>query len=257
MVKSNRRVRSVVALGLAIGLVVAACGSSNNNPLGNNPLGTGGNGNNGGGGGQSLSSGLAANLDKLDIYQFSWQFTTTSSAATAASTGALMTSGTVVNKPAKAYKISSLGMLQIIAIGDQGWSSFDGGNTWMVDASYSTSNDSLKSMLPTSLYGTNFDTNATSFTVKGNESKNGVDCVHYQGSTNLGAMGAIAGVNATFRSDLWVAKSGNYPVSGFYGWSGSAKGETGSWGYSFDITHANDAAANVVAQPANVTAIPS
>ena len=256
MVKSNRRVRSVVALGLAIGLVVAACGNSNNNPLGNNPLGNGGNGNNGGGG-QSLTSGLAANLDKLDSYQFSWQFTATSSAATAADTGSMTTSGTVVNKPAKAYKINNLGMQQVIAIGAQGWSSFDGGSTWMVDPSYSTTNDSLKSMLPTSLYGSNFDTNATSFTVKGNESKNGVDCVHYQGNSNLGALGAIAGVNATFRSDLWVAKNGNYPVSGFYGWGGSTKGETESWGYSFDITHVNDAAANVVAPPANVTAIPS
>jgi hypothetical protein len=244
----------MAALGLAIGLVVAACGSSNTNPLGGN---NGNNGNNGGNG-QTLSAGLSANLDKLDSYQFSWQFTANSTSASAADTGSFGISGIVVNKPTQAYKINDLGMLQIIAIGSKGWSSFDNGNTWMADDSYSTSGSSLKDMLPSSMYGSDFDTNATQFTVKGDETKNGVDCVHYQGNSNLGAMGAIAGVSATFHSDLWVAKGSNpYPVSGFYGWSAATGGQAGSWGYSFDITHVNDASANVVTEPTNITALPS
>jgi hypothetical protein len=253
MVKSNRRIRSLVALGLAIGLMAAACSSSSNNPLGNNPLG-----NNGGNGtGQSLSAGLAANLDKLDSYQFSWQFSANSSTASAVNTSSLMTSGTVVNKPAQAYKINDLGLIQIIAIGANGWTSMDTGNTWTVDNTYSTAGSSLKSLLPVSMYSSDFDTNATQFTNKGNESKNGVDCVHYQGNSSLGAAGGLAGVSATFKSDLWVAKNGNYPVSGFYGWTEASGAAAGTWGYSFDITHVNDAANNVVAAPTNITAVPS
>jgi outer membrane lipoprotein-sorting protein len=235
-------------------LVAAAC-SSTSIPGGNGgiPGGNGGNGGNGGSGGSSLASGLASNLDKLDSYQFSWQLTSNSSTASAADTGTFGTSGIVVNKPTPAYKINDLGMLQILVIGDKGWTSFDNGSTWTVSTDYTSTSDTLKSLLPTSLYGSDFDTKATQFSVKGDESKNGVDCIHYQGNTNLGAAGAILGVNANFKADLWVAKNGNYPVSGFYGWSGSAGSESGSWGYSFDVTHVNDASANVITAPANVT----
>ena len=84
----------------------------------------------------------------------------------------------------------------------------------------------------------------------------GIDCVHYTGNTNLGAAGAIAGVNATFKADLWVSKDGNYPVSGFYGWSASSGGQAGTWGYSFNVTNVNDSA-NKVTAPTNVSAVPS
>ena len=255
MVKSPRNLRSLVAVGLAIGLVAAAC-SSNSIPGGNGGL-PAGNGGNGGNGGNALASGLASNLDKLDSYQFSWQLTSNSSTASSADTGSFGTSGIVVNKPTPAYKINDLGMLQIVVVGNQGWTSFDNGSTWMVSTDYTSSSDSLKSLLPTSLYGSDFDTNSTQFSVKGDENKNGVDCIHYQGNSDLGAAGAILGVNATFKADLWVAKNGNYPVSGFYGWSGSSGGESGSWGYSFDVTHVNDASANAVTAPTNVTALPS
>ncbi|MGD0861916.1 MAG: hypothetical protein ABSA21_04065 [Candidatus Limnocylindrales bacterium] len=36
--------------------------------------------------------------------------------------------------------------------------------------------------------------------------------------------------SATFQADLWVAKNGSYPVSGFYGWGATSGGQTGSWG---------------------------
>jgi outer membrane lipoprotein-sorting protein len=253
MITSPRHLRSLVAVGLAIGLVAAAC-SSSSIPGGNGGNGVaGGNGGNGGSGGSSLASGLASNLDKLDSYQFSWQLTSNSSTASAADTGTFGTSGIVVNKPTPAYKINDLGMLQILVIGDQGWTSFDNGSTWTVSTDYTSTSDSLKSLLPTSLYGSDFDTNATQFSVKGDETKNGVDCIHYQGNTDLGAGGAILGVNANFKSDLWVAKNGNYPVSGFYGYSASSGGQSGSWGYSFDVTHVNDASANAITAPANVT----
>jgi hypothetical protein len=250
MIASRKSMRGLVAVGLAIGLVVAACGSSGS-PGGSNGGNNGGNN----GGGAALSSGLASNLDNLDSYQFSWQYSASATGASAADTGTLGTSGTVVNKPTKAYKINEFGM-QIIVIGAQGWTSFDNGSTWMTTTDYSSAS-SIDSLLPTNLYGTDFDSNSADFTVAGNETKNGVDCVHYTGNSNLGAVGAVFGVGASFKADLWVAKSGNYPVSGFYGWSVTSNGQSGTWGYQFDVTHVNDAAANVVTAPTNVTAIPT
>jgi len=252
MVSTPRHLRGLVAVGLAIGLVAAACSSSSKPGL------PGGNGNNGGnGGGSSLASGLSSNLDKLDSYQFSWQYSSSSSTATSADTGSFGTTGTVVNKPTPAYKINESGMIQIIVIGNQGWTSFDNGSSWMTSTDYN-STDSIKSLLPTQLYSSDFDTNANQFTIKGDESKNGVQCIHYQGNSTLGGLtGAVLGANYTFKSDLWVAKEGNYPVSGFYGWTASAGGQTGGFGYSFDVTHVNDAAANAVTAPTNVTALPS
>ncbi|MGZ6268284.1 MAG: hypothetical protein ACXWNR_06990, partial [Candidatus Limnocylindrales bacterium] len=62
---------------------------------------------------------------------------------------------------------------------------------------------------------------------------------------------AIAGVSATFRADLWVAKDGNYPVSGVYGIAASSGGQGGAFSYSFDITNINDSA-NTITAPTNV-----
>jgi hypothetical protein len=248
---SKRTIRGLIALGLVVGLVAAACGSKSTASgvpaiPGVNAGGTG-----------SLSSGLSGNLATLDSYQFSWSFSSASSTATSSETGSFKTSGIVINKPTKAYKIDNLGMLQVVVIGDKGWMSYDNGSTWIADDTYTSGSSSLDSLLPDSLYGSNFDNNASEFTASGSENKNGIDCIHYSGNSNLGALGAaLGGVNASFKSDLWVAKSGNYPVSGFYGWTAASGGEAGSWGYQFDITNVNDSA-NKVEAPTNVTALPS
>jgi hypothetical protein len=266
MVTSRKSKRGLIAIGLAIGLVVAACGSSSPPGIPGVPGSTNGNGGNGGGGnggggngggGGTLASGLSANLDTLDSYQFSWQYSVSDATATAAGTGAALgATGTVVNKPTKAYKVNDFG-LQVLVVGSQGWTSYDSGTTWMASTDYASGSSSLDAFLPTSMYGTNFDANGANFTVKGDEKKNGIDCVHYVGNSSLGALGALSGVEETFQADLWVAKSGNYPVSGFYGWSFTSNGQSGTWGYQFDITHVNDAAANTVTPPTNVIAIPT
>jgi len=251
---SKKTIRGLLALGLAVGLAAAACSSSSG--LGGNNGNNGSGGNGAGGTGGSLTSGLSSNLDKLDSYQFSWQFSSSSSTATSADTGVFETSGTVINKPVKSYQINDLGMFQVIVIGSDGWTSYDNGSTWTADTTYSSDSSALTALLPDSLYGSDFDTNAAEFSVAGNENKNGIDCIHYTGNSNLGAIGAIAGINATFKADLWVAKDGNYPVSGFYGWSGSAGGEAGTWGYSFDVKNVNSAS-NKVTAPTNVITAPS
>ncbi len=115
-----------------------------------------------------------------------------------------------------------------------------------------TSTTDLSSMLPTQDYASMFDTNSAGFKVAGDETKNGVQCVHFKGDSSLGAAyQAIAGVSASFQADLWVAKDGNYPVSGVYGITASSGGQGGAFGYSFDITNINDSA-NTVTAPTNV-----
>lgn len=243
--------RELVAFGFALALVVGACGSSSST---SNPLGLpGGVPGGGGGNGSSLTSGLSSNLDQLTSYKFSWTVFGSSSgtAASPGDSGTMATSGVVVNKPAKAMSVNSFG-IQYIQIGAQQWSSFDNGSTW----NPGDSSTDLTSLLPTKYYSTWFDTNSTGFKVAGDESKNGVQCVHFKGDSSLGAMYQVAGVSASFTADLWVAKDGNYPVSGTYGFSASSGGQAGTFGYSFDITNINDNS-NQVTAPTNVVAIPS
>jgi hypothetical protein len=255
MRKTVRR-RELVALGFALALVVGACGSSSST---SNPFGVPGGGDGGGSGGvgstgSSLTSGLSSNLDQLTSYKFSWLVfgASTGTAASPGDSGAFGISGVVVNKPTKAMSVNYLG-IQYIQIGTQEWNSFDNGSTWNVD----TSSTDLTKMLPTQNYAGYFDTNATGFKAAGTETKNGVQCVHYKGDSSIsGLYQSVAGVSATFQSDLWVATDGNYPVSGVYGFSGSSGGQSGSFGYSFDITNINDNS-NQVTAPTNVVALPS
>lgn len=247
--------RGLLALGVALALVAGACGSSSSTP---NPFGLpgvgGNNGGNNGGNGASLTSGLSSNLDQLTSYKFTWSLASASTGAgnSPGETGSFGTSGTVINKPTPAYAVTSLG-IQYIQIGTQQWTSFDG-NTWTAS---DATGSSVKDFLPTKDYGTWFDAKSTDFKVAGEESKNGVQCIHFKGDSSLGAMyQGITGVSASFQAELWVAKEGNYPVSGIYGVTASAGGQGGSFGYSFDITNVNDPA-NKVTAPTNVIALPS
>ena len=246
----GRSVRGLTAAALAAGLIVSACsGGSGNLPFPS----TGNGGNNGGNnGGSSLISGLSSNLDQLTSYKFTETMGGGSSgtAASPGDSGSLQITGTVVNTPTKSISVQEAGA-SYIAIGDKSWASYDG-TTW-IETDDPTS---VSDLLPTDLYGTWFDTNSGGFTVAGDESKNGVDCVHYKGNTSLSAGLAAFGASANFQADLWVAKNGNYPVSGVYGWVASSQGQTASYGYSFDITNINDPS-NTVAAPTNVQAMPS
>jgi hypothetical protein len=254
MAMSRTRTRGLIAIGLAMGLVVAACSNSSpvpnplNNGAGNNPAGNNG-------GASSLLAGLAGNLDTLTSYQFteSMAGSSSDSQATPDSTSAVLISGTVINKPTKSLAINAYGT-QYILIDNQAWTSYDSGATW---TAIDPTDASLTDLLPDKNYATWFDAYATDFKVAGDESKNGVQCTHYKGDSSLGSLyQGIAGVSANFQADLWVAKDGNYPVSGVYGFSATSGGQGGSFGYSFDVTHINDGS-NQVTAPTNVVPIPS
>lgn len=244
--------RGLVVLVATLAIAVAACGGSTGtsqpNGTGNNPTGTGSTANPDATGG--FASGLYSNLDNLDSYQFSWTYAGAESGATASSM--VPTTGTVVNKPTKSYAVTfASGMY--ITIGAQQWISSDQGATWMVNP-YPIP---VSTFLPTTFFGLYFAAQADNFHQVGTETKNNIDCIHYQGDSTLGAVfGALSGVSADFHSDLWVAKVGSYPVSGMFGWSVSAGASGGSLSFNFDVTHVNDAS-NKVAAPSNVIVLPT
>ncbi len=249
--------RRLVAVGLAFALVAVACGSSSLTP---NPSGTAGSGPTGSstaGSANSLAPGLSAGLDKLDSYQFSWTLTPASSASTAVASSVPWVTGTVINKGTKSYRINDPGAVQFIVVGDKDWTSIDAGKTW---ATTDVSSVDLTNLRLDTGYATWFDKNAVSFKTAGEELKNGVQCVRYKGDSSLsGLYSSVSGGSGQFTADLWIAKAGNYPVSGSFGYSGSVgsmSGNSGGFGFSFDVTHINDSA-NSVNPPTNVLVEPS
>jgi hypothetical protein len=251
----RRKARGSVAFGLAIALgvaaTVAACGGSSS-PA--NPSGQASGAGPSGSGGGSLTVGLSANLDKLTSYRF-----TESNAgmaggagATPVGSGSYEIAGTVVNRPLKSIWIGEA-QGQFILIGSQAWASADG-ITWVASDPGDTI---LTDLLPGHDYALWFDAKASYFRAVGEESKNDIPCVHYKADQSLGSIYADAtGAPAAFKAELWVARSGDFPVSGVYSFAAAAGASGGSWGFSFDITHPGDST-NVVAAPTNVVALPS
>jgi hypothetical protein len=170
----------------------------------------------------------------------------------------LTISGTVVNRPVKALSINTHPS-QFIVVGDQAWQSTNG-ITWTAGDPTDTI---LTDLLPGHDYPTWFDAKATYFHAVGDETKNGVACIHYQGDKSLqGLYAGVAGTSVPFVADLWIAKDGEYPVSGTFGFAGAAgaagaaEGPSVSWGFSFDIVNVNDSS-NRVSAPSSVVALPS
>jgi hypothetical protein len=161
-------------------------------------------------------------------------------------------SGTVVNQPVASIWVKEA-RAQFVVIGNLGWVSVDGA-TWM---SSDVTNVSLSSLLPGSDYAAWFDAKASYFNAVGDESKNNVPCVHYRGSSTLASIyGGTAGGSSNFQADVWIAKGGNYPVSGVFGFSDATASAGGSWGFRFDITNVDDDS-NKLAAPTNVVAYPT
>jgi hypothetical protein len=240
----RRPMRGLLAMSAALALATAACGGGGSLPsLGGGGLPSLGGG--GGGNGGSLSTGIASNLDKLASYQFTETMSGSSFGAEASSDSSGATiSGTVINQPVKKLWINYAGA-QFIVIGDQEWVSSDG-TSW---TSTGTDTSAFSSFLPGQLYATWFDSFASGYKSAGDDTQNGVACTHYKGDSSISSLyGSLAGVQGSFTADLWVAKDGGYPVKGVLGYSASAGGQSGAFGYTLDVTHVNDSS-NAVAEP--------
>jgi len=248
---------ALVALLLAAALVVSACGDSSTG----GPLATPGRLAAGSPGSSvvSLTTGLSAGLGRLDSYQFRWTLSTASSVGSASpgESGAATVpsvSGTVVNKGSKSFRVTDAGGVEFTVVGDQSWTSIDQGKTW---ATADIPPADISNLLVDDGYATWFDKNAAGFKVVGDDTKNGVPCLHYQGDSSLNGIYASTGSAAgQFTADLWIAKAGNFPVSGAFGYTGSVGGKPGSFGFTFDVSRVNDSA-NAVVAPASVLTVPT
>jgi hypothetical protein len=155
--------------------------------------------------------------------------------------------GTFVLKPAKAADVTVTGALHIISVDGSDYQ-----DPGIVGSFTKTDTTGLTdSLSPIAVYG-EVNLNPAGFTNIGMETKDSVDTDHYQaGKSALAELASIAGVdNATWTADVWIARTGGYPVSV----SIVAKAADNSIPYEvvFDITKVDDPG-NKVTAPTNVT----
>jgi hypothetical protein len=238
------------AAGMAIALCIGACSSSSSPTKSSGPSGSRG----GSEHGSSLVVGQFSNLNNVASYRFTQSNVGAPGPGgqSPSTDGSYLISGTVINRPSASAWIRQTGA-EYIVTGNLAWLSVDG-TTWMAS---DPKEIDLTVLLPGSAYATWFDARASYFDAVGEESKNNVPCIHYKGNSTLASMYmGMAGASAGFQADVWIAKAGNYPVSGAYGYSAAAVGTSASWGFKFDITNIDDGA-NIVAAPTNVVALPT
>jgi len=213
-----------------------------------------------------LESGLAAGFDRLSSYRFSeviyssWSGSvvpiapagspgSTASAAAASipiGTGLLRIDGTVVNNGGVLSVRLTMKGVQYVIIGSSAWVSIDGELWALTDES-----SDVLDQLPANYYAIWFEQHVSGFAAKDASDHNGVASTHFAAADSMGNLYATRGT-AMFQAELWVAVDGRYPVGGRYL---IPTGNSVS-GYSFEIYGADDAA-NVVAAPTNVVAVPS
>jgi hypothetical protein len=233
--------------GLTMLFVAAACGSPAAPAQSRGPRASGGGADSSG----TLTTGLATGLAKLTSYRFSESNVGAPGGAAASGSGSYAMTGTVVNSPVISIWIKEPAA-QFMVIGSNAWTSVDG-TIW---SSADSGDLSLADLLPAGGYVAWFDAKAGYFSAVGDDVKNNIPCIHYQGNSALSSTYVgVAGGQSPFRADVWIAKDGDYPVSGIFGLS-AASGSSASWGFSFDITDVNSDA-NTLNPPINVVAVPS
>lgn len=248
--------RGSLVLLAVMAIAISACGSSSGTPGTNN---NGGN-NNGGNNGNGLT-GAAGAFANVSSYKFSMIIAggTLGSTlgllggATATGNTPFTISGTVVVKPVKAGDIKMLGM-EIIEVG--GFQYMDLG-TGSFSKSAATGSSMADSFSPSTMFSSMVGGSVASGYAKvGSESKNGADCDHYQASAaTLGTYSTMLGselggaTNVTWTGDVWVAKTGGYPMS-----TAIVAKSSGTIVYEvlFDISNVDDPA-NVITAPTNVS----
>jgi hypothetical protein len=161
-------------------------------------------------------------------------------------------SGVVVNRPEKASSLEQQELdadgnvtstSGIIVIGTDAWVG-DGGGGWTAipAAQAEAFIQAMAGFRPEQMFGLYFAGIGGNFSDVGSESKNGVDATHYQGDEQVGTLlGAIAGVQGQWTSDVWIAKDGGFLVHSEAGAEAAAGPEGGSFLIVVDITDPNSA----------------
>jgi hypothetical protein len=142
--------------------------------------------------------------------------------------------GTEAQKTAMGYRL----------IGDKAWVSL--GDSW-IESSADDAQSMIDSFAPAKMLGS--FSGMSGLTAVGEETRNGVDTVHYTASGNdVGAaVGDSIGLpGADWTVDLWVAKDAGYAV----GYAVTGKSSTGSFDMTLDVTDINNPSNAVQPPPA-------
>lgn len=262
---ANPRWRLLVA-GLLVALALAACGGSSTaaptngpgdsagpgetNPPGDTPEPGGTDEPISGDGSEAFTAATTA-LDALDSYAFRVEISSTTVSGGVTSTSHSVMSGVVVNSPEEA---SSLAMEEldadgnvtsssgIVVIGDAAWVGDGDAWTGIPAAQAEVFIQSMSSFRPEQMFGLYFAGIGGNFSEVGSETKNGVDSTRYQGDEEIGALlGAIAGFQGNWSSDVWIANDGGFLVHSEAGAEADAGAEAGSFLIVVDITEPNSA----------------
>jgi hypothetical protein len=192
-------------------------------------------------GAAGLPADLGARLDNLTSYQFAEEIQYSVSGG-----GPESYEGVVVNQPTKSYSITAPDYRAIV-VGDRGWESLSGG-PW---ESVSTGGGTVTWFVPSADIAAWFDAYRADFQLVGEETKNGLPCLRWKADLSLSKLNPVPyasfGMGADFQANLWTDADFGFPVSG----TATASGPSGTFTYSFDVTHINDAS-NKVTQPTNV-----
>jgi hypothetical protein len=189
-----------------------------------------------------VAAGVLDRLNGLASYQFKF---TLKGGSYASSVGPAGVAGTVINGPSFAVQFTYAD-IEIIEIQGNNWTR--NGSSW--DPSlYPNSPTTYDSYGPAILLSHYFPASiAAYYTAAGDDTVNSVAVTRYTAlPTILNSMAGYWGVKpgATLGGDIWIAKSGGYPVR----WKVTGTG-TDDFEFLVDITNANDPA-NTVVVPAS------
>ncbi len=209
--------------------------------------------------------GAAASLDNLDNYSFKIVMKSEGAAdgmmGLVKSGGSISMEGTVVLRPTEAADVvmtlsdgTSDSTIGYRIIGDTAYTSF--GDTWMSTPADDAQNavDSFKPDKMLSGYSS-----MEGLTKVGDEDKNGIASEHFNSTVEPGAgASSIFGLpDATWATDVWIAKAGGFVVSAVMTATGKTEtGEAGSFTTSVDVTAVNSPDVKIEV-PADVMEIPS
>ena len=259
----RRQSRALLVLLAITAIATAACSSSGSTtaPGGNNPPATNAAGAvvtdaAGGGGGAGIGDASSA-FASITSYKFAMTIAggpysgMLSMLGSSVGTGnaAITISGTVTVKPEKASDVM-ISTMHTISVGGFDYTDLGMGSFVKSPSSGTSTADSFSPSSMFSSFGSMSD-----YSKVGSENKNGVDTDHYQAkSSAFTGMSSSLGVaaTATWTGDIWIAKSGGYPVSSaiFAKTSDNAV----AFQMTFDITNINDSSLKVTA-PTNIMGI--
>jgi len=202
-------------------------------------------------------AGAASKLADLTSYKFKITMSAKGTSSAAVQNGDLVFNGTVILKPAQAIDFSmettgdtaSAGAIHFIAIGDKTWMDFGSGVMELPASDAASQASMFDSFKPDKLFGDTYDAYLNDLKKVGDESKNGVDAIHFTADEKaLGALSQAYGVTGKWSMDLWLAKDGGYLVSAAINGASADGTDTGEFKMTMDITDI-DNSANVVKPP--------